>query len=520
MSLLEKYPYLGPLSMFTEQKEGNYYQHLPLPKKIDGDVLFIFGIFPISKEFQLSLKNNPQVEFVFLVERLEELLFFINNKMDKGFNNDRVHVHWKEEGKKIESFAEEIAKLYPYERVLFFKNGLDQEKYDALTKIFLRKLVLEVSVHKELINYPLLCENLFANINHLPRAFDLGKWKDKFKGTPAVVAGAGPSLSLVKGQLKELNDKVLIFAGGSAITALDKMGVSAHLLFAIDPNKEEYDRLRYSHSFAAPLIYGTRVQKDIFRFFPGEIGYIRSDTGGLFEAFVEEKLKIKDGGILQNLSEEALSVTSICLMTAIYLGCNPIYFAGVDLSFKNNLRYSENLTCQQENLLRDDPSLETRWMMEKDVIDDVAKKYKNIDFFDATGSGMTFKNIPAKKLDNTMFDLKENLKEKIYNLSLESKFEISPFQIIQIQKEIKNSLDELSLLITCFLEGSSAESLFIFNVENNLSYKIFFQGMVYAIETPLLKQLKLNNGEITKDRLLKSIYKKVLKEANKLSSLI
>jgi hypothetical protein len=520
LSLLFKYPELGPVSMFIEEKEGNYHLHKPLPKKVDGDILFIFGIFPISKEFTLLVKNHPLVEFVFLVETLGELLFFINNKMDKGFDKDRIHVHWKEDGKQISDWAEEIAAMYPYERVSFFQNGMEGEKYELISKTFLRKLVLETSVHKELLNYPFLCENLFANMHHFSRAFDFGRWKDQFKGTAAVIVGAGPSLSGVKSDLKKIEDKALLFAGGSSITALDKMGIAAHLLFAIDPNKEEYHRLRYSHCKGAPLIYGGRVQKEIFRFFPGELGYVRSDTGGLFEAYVEDKLGVKDEGILKDLSEEALSITSICLMSAIYLGCDPIYFAGVDLSLKNGARYSENLTGHQENFLRDDPSQQVRWMMEKDVIDDVVKKHPNISFFDLTGAGMTFKNVPVKRFQEAIFEEKGNLREKIVNLSLESKFTITPFQIIEIQKEIKNSLEALCVLINTFLEGKSGESLFIYNVENNLSYKLFFQGMVYAIETPLLKQLKLTNKSITGERLLKSIYIKVLKEAIKLSSLI
>ena len=516
MSLFIKYPQLSPLSMFLQAKQGNYIQHQLIREPKNAEVLFIFGIFPIPLELKKLLKINSVIEVVFLVESVEELLFFINKKLDKGFAHERIHVLWKHEEIEDEVWAEEIASKYPYEKVEFLQNGLAEDRFSHLQRTFLRKIVLETSVHKELIHYPKLCRNLFVNIHKIAKAFDVGLWKDAFKEVPAIICGAGPSLSSQKENLSKMYDKALLFAGGSTITALDQLGITPHLAFAIDPNKEEYDRLRHSHCFSSPLIYANRVQKDIFRFFAGDVGYIRTETGGLFEVFLDDKLGIKDYGILKHLSEEALSVTTIALMTAIYLGCNPIYFAGVDLSLKKEARYSGNILSSWENTLEKDELQKIKWMMEKDVIDQVATSYPERSFYDATGNGLTFKKVKAKPFDLKNFPLIRDFVEEIENLCLKTKFSIPSYKIHEQMSVVKNSLDDLSILIKNYLEGKLIYSLCIYEMENNQSYKLFFQGMVYA----LLHSLEKKERDQDKEALVRDVFAKVLKEAMKLSTLI
>jgi hypothetical protein len=520
LSLYTKYPELEPLTMFFESERGCYDQHEPMPVDVKADVMFIFGIFSMSKDFKTFMQKHPEIEVVFLVETLPELLFFVKNKMDKGFDSERIHVQWKDEELDENAWIESVVTKYPYNKAHFVQNGLEDDRFNHLKRTFLRKIVLESSVHQELMHYPLLCRNLFSNIPRVSKAFDIGLWKDKFKGVPAVIAGAGPSLAGARDSLKSIEDKALIFAGGTTISSLSQMGIEPHMLFAIDPNFEEYDRLRLSHSFTSPLIYGNRVQKDVFRFFAGEFGYIKTDTGGLFETFVDKELGIKDYGILKNLSEEALSVTTIALMTAIYLGCDPIYFAGVDLGFKKNARYSGNIVSSWEGSLKKDELRETKWMMEKDVIDEVAMSYPDTRFYDATGDGLTFKKIPVKRIEGDKFDQQRNLRSRIDDLVIDSKFEIKSAQVSTLMMETKKSMLEMQTLIRKFLDGEMIHSIFVFEIERNKAFKIFFQGMVYAMQTPLLKKIKSEKKEISDADLAKQIFGNILKSAMKLSSLI
>ncbi|MCH9811168.1 DUF115 domain-containing protein [bacterium] len=520
MSLLSKYPELGPLSIFLEKEEGKYQQKEAFPEKVEAEALFVFGIFPLQSNFTTFLRSNKNIEVVFLVDTLAELLYFVDAKLDKGFEEERLHVMWKEDGWEDIAFAEAVARRFPYEKVAFLQNGIEDTRFDLLKKTFLRKMVLENSVHKELINYPKLCENLFANIPKLAEAFDIGLWKDAFVGVPAIIGGAGPSLSKHQEALRAMQDKALIFAGGSTITAMDRLGIDPHLLFAIDPNEEEYDRLRYSYQFDAPLIYGNRVQKDIFRFFSGGYGYLRTGTGGLFDEYMDDKLGVKSYDILQHLSEEALSVTTIALMVAIHLGCNPIYFAGVDLSLKKEKRYSGDILAAWESSVKVDPQQQTRWMMEKDVIDAVAKSYPAKDFFDATGDGTTFQQVPVKRIEEKHFKRQKSLAIRIANLQKESKFNITPYQIMEEMGEIKGSLEVLIGFVEKYLEGELVYSLFVYEVEENKAFDLFFKGMVMALEAPLIKRLRVEKKRYSEEMVTKEIFAKVLEEAKKLFYLI
>lgn len=514
MSILKKYPELDALSIFISPEKGNFKQRESFPKKVDAEIIFVSGIFELKADFTDFLELNPEIEVVFIVDTLSQLLYFTKQKQDDHFDHERVHVLWKEDGIDLDSFAEAIASRFPNENAIFLQAD------ETLKKALLRKLVLEVAIHKELISYPMLCKNLFRNVYRLSGSFNIGLWKDAFKGTPAIIAGAGPSLSSQKENFENLKDKALLFAGGSTITALDKMGIAPHLAFAIDPNLEEYERLRYSHVSCVPLLYGNRVQKDVFRFFSGSTGYIRTDTGGLFEAYADDKLKVQAHGILSGLSEEAMSVTTIALMTAVHLGCSPIYFAGVDLSFKKGKRYSGGILSNWESSIKKDPTQVVKWMMEKDVIDEVAETHTEIQFYDATGDGTTFKNIPAKKLEEEHFLLRSSLDGKIENLIIDSKYDVSSGEIRELFDEIEGALEKLIVDTTSYLKGEIPYSLFGFIVEENKAYELFFKGMVYALQQPLAKKLKKEGKDQSDEGLARTVFAKVLKEAKDLSSLI
>jgi len=512
LSLFTKYPELEPLSLLLEAKKGSFEQMEAMPEKVNAEVLFIFGIFPISKDFRSFLKAHPKTEVVFIVDSLSELLSFIHEGLDRGFFDERVHVHWKEE----DDWIETVLSKFPYQNMAFLQNGLEENEFESIRKTFLRKGVLESAVHQELMYYPQLCKNLISNVYKISNAFDIGQWKDAFKAVPAIIAGAGPSLKSVENELKELGDKALIFAGGTTIASLSQMDIEPHLAFAIDPNFEEYERLRLSNTSATPLIYGNRVQKDVFRFFSGALGYLRTDTGGLFETHMDNKLKIDDHKVIENLSEEALSVTTIALMTAIHLGCSPIYFAGVDLGYKKNERYSGNILTSWESTLKQDDHRETKWMMEKDVIDDVALKHPEVDFFDATGDGLTFKEVKVKRFDHRNFSIQRDLKAKIDNLIKESKFGVKTHEISTALEEVKVANEHLCQMIDEYLKDQLNEKIFTYDVEENLSFQLFFKGMFFALQGPLFKKLRVEGKEESEASLKKNLWAKILKEAQNL----
>ena len=141
-------------------------------------------------------------------------------------------------------------------------------------------------------------------------------------------------------QLKGLDQKALVIAGGSTITALGHYGVRPHIAMAVDPNEEEYERLRTSSCFEVPFLYSARLHKDILSSTHMQMGYLCSNTGGVFEQWMHEKLGNSIASLLLlALGSEALSITTLATAFARELGCDPILFCGVDLAYSNNQQY-------------------------------------------------------------------------------------------------------------------------------------------------------------------------------------
>src|SRR5579872_6464092 len=88
----------------------------------------------------------------------------------------------------------------------------------------------------------------------------------QFKNIPAVIVGAGPSLEKNGHILASLENKALIFAGGSALNALD---IEPHFAASID--QEAPTRQFQTHPFSnAPFFFQSRMNRDNFSLIHGE----------------------------------------------------------------------------------------------------------------------------------------------------------------------------------------------------------------------------------------------------------
>jgi hypothetical protein len=108
------------------------------------------------------------------------------------------------------------------------------------------------------------------------------------------------------------------------------------------------------------------------------------------------------------LGQEALSVTTLAVPLAKYLGCGPILFCGVDLSYKNLQRYPPGVTPSSrvflEDLEQERRSMEklvrkkngegkfvytlVKWVMEAACLGAYAKTHPESAFFQSSLSGL------------------------------------------------------------------------------------------------------------------------------------
>jgi hypothetical protein len=261
-----------------------------------------------------------------------------------------------------------------------------------------------------------------------------------------------------------LENKALIIAGGSTISALSSQGVLPHFGMAVDPNLEEYHRLKNSFAFETPLIYSTRLCPSVFQTMNGPFGYMRSGIGGFLELWIEEELKLTDPLLGMHLSSDSMSVTAMCLAWAQWVGCNPILLSGVDLAYTGGRRYAPGVLEGEEEdfdkgkragdrivkrTTRQGEPVATaiRWLMESSAFSHFASIHPETTFLNTTEGGIGFEKIPYCSLEDAAAEHLQHewpLRIKVHEEICASPMPEKSGEIIdEKMKELKESLDRI-----------------------------------------------------------------------------
>lgn len=145
--------------------------------------------------------------------------------------------------------------------------------------------------------------------------------KDAFSGLPAVISGAGPSLEKNGAFLLHAKQESLLLAGGHATALLHKIGIEPHLTAAIDPicpSSEFGEQLFWQ----TPFLFQRRVNPANFSQVHAEkIAF--PDSHFQFEAYLSGFDELWEGG---------WTVGTFLIQLAVWMGCNPIIWVGMDLN--------------------------------------------------------------------------------------------------------------------------------------------------------------------------------------------
>lgn len=301
--------------------------------------------------------------------------------------------------------------------------------------------------------------NFYQNMLSLPGSSLGNKTFGSFRKVPAIICGAGPSLSKNLSLLSKLSDKALIFAGGSALNALNVAGIQPHLGAGIDPNPAQFDRLSTNTAFEVPFYYRNRMHHDAFEMIHGPRLYITGTGGYDIADYFEEKLKIHD-----EFLDEGHNVINFCLQIAHQLGCDPIIFVGMDLAFTGMKSYApgveDNIEFDPDKfgdvdefdekplLLKDiyDKPLYTlwKWVAESDWISNFAKEHPHVTIINATEGGLGFKDVPNETLKEVIeryltrnYAMKDRLNGEIQNSAMPK---VTLRKVETLMKELRESL--------------------------------------------------------------------------------
>jgi hypothetical protein len=479
LAILEKrYPQVAFLIRLSEEKElRRPSAPLSLPPLADVELLYLYGI---DGDFYYLLKpwleEKKEREVVVIEESLSALSHFLQEKhAEKVLSHPQVHLRILFDKSRRARFLRECAADFPFEKVEIVPSPFyakhHSKEFEKIRLDLLRRTTVESALHMEDLHYHLFFKNLLPNFSRFPTAFLGDLFRGRFQNVPAIICGAGPSLEDEIEELKKLENRALILAGGSTITALSTRGILPHLAFAIDPNEEEYFRLRSSLAFEVPLLYGTRVYPSIFATCNGSYGYLSTATGGEAEVWMEKKLSVAHLPKEERFDIEAMSVTTLAIQFAYALGCNPIILVGVDLAYIEGKTYAEGVTPSSNALIDESRILEKRvkredrlgrpistavkWIMESASISAFAKKHPEVQMISATSRGLSFEGVPYHPLCTIPFAKSYDMRGKVHQEIERAKGNFSQKELNHALQKLRESLGRCKILIGKGLEELS-----------------------------------------------------------------
>ncbi len=387
------------------------------------------------------LKEDLQRKIIFLEDDIREILLFLRSDCFERFlQSAQVSLRYAWVAKPWEELLFEVAYAPFAGKIELLASPIWQKKnvkrFMTLRKKFWNAICHGQACLLENFFVELIAKNHLTNIQHAESSTYINALDGSFSGVPAIICGAGPSLSNDLSCLKEIASKALIFAGGSAFTALSKKGIRPHCAIAMDPNEDEYMRFKASQGFDVPLFFSSRIHPGVLDITNPPKGYMVIDSGNPLENYLHQEGGFHLATIGNDLSYECNTVTSLAISLAIRMGCFPILLCGVDLSYQNQKRYSDGVTSynhieikrlkeeftfatklvQRKNRIGKRVYTNSSWVMEAKGIGALVKKYASIPIFNASLEGLPIMGIDylsssdfIKKFCNSEFDIRGKL---------------------------------------------------------------------------------------------------------------
>lgn len=415
----------------------------------DTTILYVYGIglgyyYDILKNW---LKEDNKRFVIFLEDNLEVIKYFLQTERGSDFlKNIQVklfHFFWETSYFSI-NFISSLFSLMPFK--ISALKFYEQTELKRITELHARLAFfhdVRFGISAEFLSFnPLgFISNFYKNLSELPNSKLELKMIGHFKGIPAIICGAGPSLAKNIDVLKTLQDKALIMAGGTAMNVLNGAGIRPHFGLGIDPNPSHYNRLISNIAFEEPFFYRQRMYHPALKMIHGERIFVTGAGGYRLPAWFEDRFEIPKVEPI----EEGHNVVNFNLSIARELGCNPIIIVGVDLAYSDNLSYAPGLVrhalqdpknafltkySHEELLVKNDINgvpVNTlwKWVNESLWFAQFASRNPELLLLNCTEGGIGFSHVPnmrladaAEKYLTQIFDFSAIIHGEIQNSSL------------------------------------------------------------------------------------------------------
>jgi hypothetical protein len=176
-------------------------------------------------------------------------------------------------------------------------------------------------------------DSFLANIPTIVKTQGVEKLKDLFKGRPAIVVSAGPSLEKNIHLLREAKGKAIIIAVDVVLPTLVPAGIIPDLVITLEANPTQYLVFEDIPSLRTiPAVFASEVTHEkLTSLYPGPM-YFTVFPNHPVHAWLKKYYPSK--GFIEQFGG---SVSHVSLGLAQLLGADPIALIGQDLSFKEKV---------------------------------------------------------------------------------------------------------------------------------------------------------------------------------------
>lgn len=404
-----------------EDEVGRWLSHLNLPKM---QQIIVYGIG--LGYYYLALKDwlheDPRRSLHFIEDDMQVVRAFLETDVAaKLLEDPQVNLHCLPSTSSLEQpWVDKIIR----EGAFRFSAFTSLEVYEDVKKEIGGRLRFALEFFRDYHQMNLseflrkgssFFKNFYHNLLHLPEAFNAKSLEGKFQGIPAIICGAGPSLKKNVECLKTLKDRALIFAGGTAVNALNAYGMNPHFGGGLDPFFPHVNRIVSNQAFGVPYFFRARMHHEALRAVSGPKWYLPGSPGYPIADWVERGLGIEPWSL-----DDGANVVNMTFSLARNLGCNPIFCVGLDLAYSGGESYPQGLKAhavfdQKTNFWTKQPGEELieaqdiegkpvytlmKWVLESSWYSDQGMKFPQTIIMNCTEGGIGFKGIPNITLES------------------------------------------------------------------------------------------------------------------------
>ena len=174
--------------------------------------------------------------------------------------------------------------------------------------------------------------NIARNIKNISGSPGADIFFNMFKGIPAIVAGAGPSLTESLDFIRENRHRALIVAVDTSYKILVDNGIIPHFCLAVDPQIINARYMEGAEETGTVLVADPTVHPSLLRFFKGPMVMtgVAFDMMKWVESYLPSRGQLAHGG----------SVSTNAYDFAKRTGASPVILTGQDLSFTSGLAHA------------------------------------------------------------------------------------------------------------------------------------------------------------------------------------